>query len=258
MDLLKPFPLVGFSIHFGGSGTFRVLVRHGAARRVAWPDEEDVPLVSHIARLRSTLDMPPLPFVDLLVARNFEGAITSRFANGPVGNSWPEAWTSSHMPWSGQPPEHKQTKFLLYRSCRTQRRPPVWHWDDRGEDFNASLVVEQFLRKHWQTHIHMHMHMHAHARACARACELEFVHVSLNSITLFFVAEGRWFLHVFSCSFPILSFYLSLSFLLFIPKPFTKTAVIHLSTFVKTVVTSALDWINPRSTVCRFMCSHQT
>ena len=181
----------------------------GRLADVAWPDEEDVPLVSHIARLRSTLPMPPLPFVDLLVARNFDGAITSRFANGAVGNSWPEAWTSSHMPWSGQPPEHKQTKFLLYRSCRTQRRPPVWHWDDRGEDFNAPLVVEQFLRKHRQTHIHMHMHMHAHARACARACELELVHVSLNSITLFFVAEGRWFLHVFSCSFPILSFYLS-------------------------------------------------
>ena len=42
---------------------------------MAWPDEEDVPLVSHIARLRSTLPMPPLPFVDLLVARNFDGAI---------------------------------------------------------------------------------------------------------------------------------------------------------------------------------------
>ena len=224
----------------------------GRLADVAWPDEEDVPLVSHIARLRSTLPMPPLPFVDLLVARNFDGAITSRFANGAVGNSWPEAWTSSHMPWSGQPPEHKQTKFLLYRSCRTQRRPPVWHWDDRGEDFNASLVVEQFLRKHRQTH--MHMHMHAHARACARACELELVHVSLNSITLFFVGEGRWFLHVFLVV-PFLSFP---SIFLFIPKPFTKTAVIHLSTFVKTVVTSALDWINPRSTVCRFICSHQT
>ena len=57
----------------------------------------------------------------------------------------------------------------------------------------------------------MHMHMHAHARACARACELELVHVSLNSITLFFVAEGRWVLHVsLFLSYPFL-----LSFLLF-------------------------------------------
>ena len=221
----------------------------GRLADVAWPDEEDVPLVSHIARLRSTLPMPPLPFVDLLVARNFDGAITSRFANGAVGNSWPEAWTSSHMPWSGQPPEHKQTKFLLYRSCRTQRRPPVWHWDDRGEDFNASLVVEQFLRKHRQTHIHINMHMHAHARACARACELELVHVSLNSITLFFCRWGPLGFACFVSSCPILSFYP----FLFIPKPFTKTAIIHLSTFVKTVVTSALDWINPRSTVCWFI-----
>ena len=166
----------------------------GRLADVAWPDEEDVPLVSHMARLRSILPMPPLPFVDLLVARNFDGAITSKFANGAVGNSWPEAWTSSHMPWSGQPPEHKQTKFLLYRSCRTQRRPPVWHWDDRGEDFNAPLVVEQFLRKHWQTHIHMHMH--AHARACARACELELVHVSLKLYHFIFC---RWGPLVFAC-----------------------------------------------------------
>ena len=52
-------------------------------------------------------------------------------------------------------------------------------------------VVEQFWRKHQQTHAH------ADARARARACELEPVHVSLNSLTLFFVGEGRWFLHVF-------------------------------------------------------------
>ena len=52
-------------------------------------------------------------------------------------------------------------------------------------------VVEQFWRKHQQTHAH------ADARARARACELELVHVSLNSLTLFFVGEGRWFLHVF-------------------------------------------------------------
>ena len=52
-------------------------------------------------------------------------------------------------------------------------------------------VVEQFWRKHQQTHAH------ADARARARACEFEPVHVSLNSLTLFFVGEGRWFLHVF-------------------------------------------------------------
>ena len=52
-------------------------------------------------------------------------------------------------------------------------------------------VVEQFWRKHRQTHAH------AYADARARACELELVHVSLNSLTLFFVGEGRWFLHVF-------------------------------------------------------------
>ena len=54
-------------------------------------------------------------------------------------------------------------------------------------------VVEQFWRKHQQTHAHAH----ADARARARACELELVHVSLNSLTLFFVGEGRWCLHVF-------------------------------------------------------------
>ena len=58
-------------------------------------------------------------------------------------------------------------------------------------------VVEQFWRKHRQTHAHAHAYADAHARARARACELELVHVSLNSLTLFFVGEGRWFLHVF-------------------------------------------------------------
>ena len=61
---------------------------------------------------------------------------------------------------------------------------------------NAPLVVEQFLRKHRQTHAHVRAHVHV-PRARARACELELVHVSLNSLTLFFVGEGRWFLHVF-------------------------------------------------------------
>ena len=56
-------------------------------------------------------------------------------------------------------------------------------------------VVEQFWRKHQQTHAHAYAD--ARARARARACELELVHVSLNSLTLFFVGEGRWFLHVF-------------------------------------------------------------
>ena len=56
----------------------------GRLADVAWPDEEDVPLVSHIARLRSTLPMPPLPLVDLLVARNFDGATISRLGTGAV------------------------------------------------------------------------------------------------------------------------------------------------------------------------------
>ena len=99
-------------------------------------------------------------------------------------------------------------------------------------------MVEQFWRKHRQTHAHAYARAHAYADARARAhvCELELVHVSLNSLTLFFVGEGRWFLHVFLV-FPFLSF----SIFLFIPKPFTKTAVIHVSTFSKTAVTSALD-----------------
>ena len=110
------------------------------------------------------------------------------------------------------------------------------------------------IGRHMHMHMHVHMHMRMHVHVHVQACELELVHVSLNSLTLFFVGEGRWFLHVFWVV-PFLSFPF---IFLFIPKPFTKTAVIHVSTFSKTAVTSALDWINPRSTVCRFICSHKT
>ena len=74
--------------------TLRVLVRHGAARRCGMARRRGRPSSfehSILGQHEGVGDLPPLPFVDLLVARNFDGAITSRFANGAVGNSWPEA-----------------------------------------------------------------------------------------------------------------------------------------------------------------------
>ena len=108
----------------------------------------------------------------------------------------------------------------------------------RGEDFNAPLVVQQFLRKHRQTH--SHAHAYAHARACVHACELELVHVSLNSLSLFVVAEGCCFLH---------NMFLAVPFLLSLFFPQTIHEKCRLSTFTKTAVTSALDCINLRSTL---------
>ena len=69
-------------------------------------------------------------------------------------------------------------------------------------------VVEQFWRKHRQTHAHAHAY--ADARARARACELELVHVSLNSLTLFFVrAVGFCMCFELFLSYPfLLSFFL--------------------------------------------------
>ena len=199
--------------------------------------------------------MPPLPFVALLVARS----MAPPFQGSELGRcSWKDkGWTSSHMPWSGQPPEHKQTKFLLYRSCRTRRRPTVRHWDDRGEDFNAPLpqcgwtVLAETSADTCTctcTCICACTCTSTCARMWTRTCSCFF------ELSLFFCRWGPLvFACVLSCSFPILSFYLS-----FYSQTVDETAVIHVSTFAKTAVTSALDWINPRSTVCRFICSHKT
>ena len=151
------------------------------------------------------IPMPPLPLVALLVARNFDGAITSRFGTA-VAEQLARRTKDEQVPICRDQVSLQSTSRQSFCSTDPAEPGDAHRFGTEIIGVRTSMhhyhnVVEQFLRKHRQTHAHAHARAHAdaHARARARAhaCELELVHVSLNSLTLFFVGEGRWFLHVF-------------------------------------------------------------
>ena len=116
------------------------------------------------------------------------------------------------MPWSGQPPEHKQTKFLLYRSCRTRRRPTVRHWDDKGWGLQCTTCGwTVFAETSADTCTCIC------TCTCIGACTCTCARMWTRTCSCFFELYHfifcRWgplvFACVFSCSFPIFSFYLS-------------------------------------------------